>query len=172
MRAWKSMDWIFEVPSCVPHNHKARWVMEGTVGVLKEYLKVRKLRCPTTMDERLGIASSSPLTPKSSKLRKIAAGPTKTATTAHSRGKGTPRSGQSQLNSQGAASDDHLGTPTNTILPDRALPQVPVTSNIRTSLQDTRMTSDAQAMLTDGVTDKNTEELFTGQVRRLAFRSF
>ncbi len=171
MRAWESMDWIFEVPSCVPHNHKARWVMEGTVGVLKEYLKVRKLRCPTNMDERLGIASSSPLTPKSPKLRKIAARPMKTATTAHSRGKGTPRPAQSQLNSQGAAFDNHLGTPTNTILPDRALFQVPVTSNIRASLQDTIMTFDSQTVLTDGVTDKNTEEVFTGRVRCLAFRS-
>ena len=112
MRAWKSMDWIFQVPSCVPHNHKARWVMEGTVGVLREYLKTRKLRCPTTMDERLGIVPSSPLTPKSPKVRKIAARPTKTATAAQSRGKRTPRSGQSQFNSQGSASDNHLGTPT------------------------------------------------------------
>ncbi len=171
MRAWESMDWIFEVPSCVPHNHKARWVIEGTVGVLKEYLKVRKLRCPTTMDERLGMASSSPLTPKSPKLRKIAARPTKTATMAHSRCKGTPRSGQSQLNPQGTASDNYLWTPTSTILPDQALPQVPVTSNIRASLQDTTMTSDAQAMLTDEVTEKNTDFFFTDQVRRLAFRS-
>ena len=63
-RAWESLDWIFQVPSCIPQNHKGRWVLEGAVGVMKEYFKVRKLRCPIFMDERLGIAPSSPRRPK------------------------------------------------------------------------------------------------------------
>ena len=58
-RAWESLDWIFQVPSCVPLTHKGRWVLEGAVGVMKEYLKARKLRCPTFMDERLEITPSS-----------------------------------------------------------------------------------------------------------------
>lgn len=62
-RAWKSLDWIFQVPSCVPHAHKGRWVLEGAVGVMKKYLKARKLRCPTLMDERLVVLPSSPRTP-------------------------------------------------------------------------------------------------------------
>ena len=52
-RAWESLDWIFQVPACVPHIHKGRWVLQGALGVMKEYLKARKLRCPTLMDERL-----------------------------------------------------------------------------------------------------------------------
>ena len=63
-RAWESLDWIFQVPSCVPHIHKGRWVLEGAVAVMKGYLKARSLRCPTFMDERLGIAPSSRRTPK------------------------------------------------------------------------------------------------------------
>lgn len=62
-RAWKSLDWIFQVPSCVPHAHKGRWVLEGAVGVMKKYLKARKLRCPTLMDERLVVLPSIPRTP-------------------------------------------------------------------------------------------------------------
>lgn len=65
-RAWESLDWIFQVPSCVPHIHKGRWVLEGAVAVMKGYLKARSLRCPTFMDERLGIAPSSRRTPKMS----------------------------------------------------------------------------------------------------------
>ena len=63
-RAWESLDWIFQVPSCVPHIHKGRWVLQGAVAVMKCYLKARSLRCPTFMDERLGIAPSSLRTPK------------------------------------------------------------------------------------------------------------
>ena len=115
MRAWESMDWIFQVPSCIPHNHKARWVLEGASGVMKEYLKARKLRCPTIMDERLGIAPSSPVTPTSPKLRSIAPGPIKKPTTVQSSGTGTSRSGQSRANFQGTLSDDHPETFTKTI---------------------------------------------------------
>ena len=59
-RAWESLDWIFQVPSCVPHIHKGRWVLEGSVEVMKQYLKARKLRCPTHMDEMLETSSSPP----------------------------------------------------------------------------------------------------------------
>ena len=59
-RAWESLDWIFQVPSGIPHIHKGRWVLQGALGVMREYLKARKLRCPTLMDERLEIVSSSP----------------------------------------------------------------------------------------------------------------
>ena len=62
-RAWESLDWIFQVPSSVPIVHKGRWVLEGAVGVMKEYLKARKLRCPTFMDERLEIVPSKFRTP-------------------------------------------------------------------------------------------------------------
>ena len=62
-RAWELLDWIFQVPSSVPLVHKGRWVLEGAVGVMKEYLKARKLRCPTFMDERLEIIPSSRQTP-------------------------------------------------------------------------------------------------------------
>ena len=62
-RAWASLDWIFQVPSSVPLVHKGRWILEGAVGVMKEYLKARKLRCPTFMDERLEIVPSSSQTP-------------------------------------------------------------------------------------------------------------
>ena len=62
-RAWESLDWIFQVPSSVPLVHKGRWILEGAVGVMKEYLKARKLRCPTFMDERLEIVPSSFRTP-------------------------------------------------------------------------------------------------------------
>ena len=62
-RAWESLDWIFEVPPSVPLHHKGRWILEGAVGVMKEYLKARKLRCPTFMDERLEIVPSSFRTP-------------------------------------------------------------------------------------------------------------
>lgn len=62
-RAWKSLDWIFQVPPSVPLDHKGRWILEGAVGVMKEYLKARKLRCPTFMDERLEIVPSSFRTP-------------------------------------------------------------------------------------------------------------
>ena len=59
-RAWESLDWIFQVPPCVPHIHKGRWALQGALGVMKEYLKARKLRCPTLMDERLERVSSTP----------------------------------------------------------------------------------------------------------------
>ena len=62
-RAWESLDWIFQVPSNVPLVHKGRWVLEGAVGVMREYLKARKLRYPTFMDERLEIVPSSFGTP-------------------------------------------------------------------------------------------------------------
>ena len=62
-RAWESLDWIFQVPPSVPLRHKGRWILEGAVGVMKEYLKARKLRCPTFMDERLEIVPSSFRTP-------------------------------------------------------------------------------------------------------------
>ncbi len=62
-RAWQSLDWIFQVPSCVPHIHKGRWVLEGALGIMKGYLKARKLRYPTLMDERLGTVPSSAQTP-------------------------------------------------------------------------------------------------------------
>ena len=62
-RAWKSLDWIFQIPSSVPPVHKGRWVIEGAVGVMKEYLKARKLRCPTFMDQQLEIVPSSSQTP-------------------------------------------------------------------------------------------------------------
>ena len=65
-RAWESLDWIFQVPSWVPYIHKGRWVLEGAVGVMKEYLKARKMRCPTFMDERLEIVPSRVRTPTSS----------------------------------------------------------------------------------------------------------
>lgn len=100
-RAWESMDWIFEVPSCVPHNHKARWVLEGAYGVMKEYRKARKLRCPTYMDERLGIAPNSPVMPDSPTSRNVFTRPMKKAITAQSRGTGTSRAGQSRANFQG-----------------------------------------------------------------------
>lgn len=148
MRAWESLDWIFQVPSCVPHTHKARWVMEGAVGVMKEYLKARKLRCPTLMDERLETAPSSRRMPTLPKLREIVARPTETATTAQSRGKGTSHFGQPQVYSK-----------------DRALNQIPLTSNMRSSLQDMAMTSSAQAMFMDGVTYENTEQLRTHPVK-------
>ena len=93
MRAWDSMDWIWQVPSCIPHIHKARWVLEGAHGVMKEYLKARKLRCPTTMDERMGIAPNSPVMPNAPKLRNIDTRPKRKATTNQSRGTGTSRSG-------------------------------------------------------------------------------
>ena len=155
-RAWESMDWIFQVPPCVPQNHKARWVMEGAVGVLKEYLKARKLRCPTTMDERLGIAPDSPLRPKSPKLRKIAARPTKKAIRAQSRGKRTSRSGDP-------------GTPANTVLLDCALSQSPVTSDVGASQQDMETTSGPPANFTGGLTHKNTDQVYTSRVCRLIF---
>ena len=63
-RAWELLDWIFQVPSSIPDVHKGRWILEGAVGVMKEYLKARKLRCPTFMDERLEIVPSSFRTPK------------------------------------------------------------------------------------------------------------
>ena len=62
-RAWESLDWIFQVPSSIPLVHKGRWILEGAVGVMKEYLKARKLRCPTFMDERLEIVPNSFQTP-------------------------------------------------------------------------------------------------------------
>ena len=153
MRAWESMDWVFQVPPCVPHNHKARWVMEGAVRVLKEYLKARKLRCPTTMDERLGIAPYSPLRPKSRKLRKINARPTKTATTARSRGKRTSRS-------------DDPGTPASTSLLNRALSQSQVTSDVGASPQDMETTTGPPAMFTGGLTHKNPDPVHTSPVCR------
>ena len=107
IRAWESLDWIFQVPSCVPYNHKARWVMEGAVGAMREYLKARKLRCPTLMDERLGKVSSSSPTATLPKSRELAARPRKTAVVAQSSSKGTSRSGQSRVNSHGIL-DDHL----------------------------------------------------------------
>ena len=103
-RAWESMDWIFEVPSCIPYEHKARWVMEGAVGAMRSYLKTRKLRYPTLMDERLGIVSSSSHT---ATLRELAAKPRTTAVLAQSSSKGTSCSGQSRVNSHGIL-DDHL----------------------------------------------------------------
>ena len=105
-RAWESMDWIFQVPSCVPYDHKARWVMEGAVGVMREYYKARKLRCPTLMDERLVKVSSSSPTAKLPKPRELAARPRELA---QSSSKGTSHSGQSRVNSRGIL-EDHLGT--------------------------------------------------------------
>ena len=68
-RAWDSLDWIFQVPSFVPHFHKGRWVLEAAVNVMKEYLKTRKLRCPTLMDERLcTLSSQTPTSPLSQAL--------------------------------------------------------------------------------------------------------
>lgn len=109
-RAWESMDWIWQVPSCIPHHHKARWVVEGAYGVMKEYLKARKLRCPISMDERLGIVPSSLVMPKSPKLRSIDTRPMKKAATAQSRGTRSSRSGQSRANFQGTLFNDHPGT--------------------------------------------------------------
>ena len=103
-RAWESMDWIFEVPPCVPYNHKARWVMEGAVVAMRQYLKTRKLRCPTLMDERLGIVSSSSHT---ATLRRLAARPRTTAVLTQSSSKGTSCSGQYRVNPHGIL-DDHL----------------------------------------------------------------
>lgn len=110
-RAWESLDWIFQVPSCIPLSHKARWVLEGVVGVCKEYRKERKLRYPTVMDERLGIAPSSPFLPTSLKRRKIAVRPTTTATMAHSWAKSTSHRGQYQVNSQGTCLDKSCSIP-------------------------------------------------------------
>lgn len=161
MRAWELLGWIFEVPSSVPHTHKGRWVLEGAVGVMKEYLKARKLRCPTIMDEV--IAPSSPVMPTSPKLRRIAARPTKTITTTQTRGKCTTRSGISQGNSRGTISDNHPGTLANANLPNRALPQTPVMSNMRASLKDIAMASGARGMHMDGVAYENTERASTGR---------
>ena len=102
--AWESMNWIFEVPPCIPYPHKARWVMEGAVEAMKEYLKTRKLRYPTLMDERLGTASRSFHT---AALRKLAARPRTTAGLAQSLSKGTSCSGQFRVNSHGIL-NDHL----------------------------------------------------------------
>lgn len=170
VRAWESLDWVFQVPSCVPHTHKARWVLEGVVGIMKKYLKARKLRCPTLMDERLGIAPSGPRI----KPRKIAARPTLRATTAQSRGKrgkGNSPSGQSQVNSQGDISYNHLGTLAKQSQLDHALSQMSETNNKRASLPDMAMTSGAKAMLMDGVTYEGKERVYTGRVCRLMFRS-
>ena len=103
-RAWESMGWIFEVPSCVPYSHKARWVMEGAVRAMKEYLKTRNLRYPTLMDERLGIVSSSSHT---ATLRKLAARSRTTAVLAQSSSKDTSCSGQYRVVSHSIL-DDHL----------------------------------------------------------------
>ena len=58
-RAWESLDWVFQVPSCIPQLHKGRWVLEGALNVIKQYLKARKLRYPTLMDERLEAQQSN-----------------------------------------------------------------------------------------------------------------
>ena len=87
-RAWKSLDWVFQVPCDVPHAHKGRWVLEGAVEVMKKYLKARKLRCPTLMDERLVIVASSPRTPTLSQA------PTKSKTRASREDMGTTSGAQ------------------------------------------------------------------------------
>ena len=172
MRAWESLDWIFEVPSCVPFSHKARWVLEGAVEVCKEYRKARKLRCPTVMDERLGIAPSSPLSPTSPKRRKAGARTTKTATMAHSGRKDTSRSGQSHVNSRGTCSGYYCWTLADKVLLGGELSQLLVMSNMRASLQDMAMTSGAQAMTMDGVAHKSTEQSYTDRVGRQSLGLF
>ena len=97
--AWESMDWIYEVPPCIKYRHKARWVMEGAVEAMRVYLKTRKLRYPTLMDERLGIVSRSC---HMATLREVAARPRTTAVSS----KGTSCSGQSQVNSHGILDDN------------------------------------------------------------------
>ena len=168
-RAWESLDWIFQVPSCVPHIHKARWVLEGTVDVLKEYTKARKLRCPTLMDERLERAPTSPRALILPELQEIPS--RQTASTAQYGGKGIPRSCQLQVNRHDTISDDHLRTLADTILQDRALSQLPVPSDTRGSLQDMAATSDAQATFMDSVTYENTEKVCIDWVCRLSSRS-
>lgn len=169
MRAWELLSWIFEVPDCVPHTHKGRWVLEGTVGVMKEYLKARKLRCPTIMDEV--IAPSSPAMPTSQKPRKIAARPTRTAHPTQTRGKCTSRSSLSRGNSRGTISDNHLGTFGNANLLNRASPQTSMMSNMRASLQDIAMASGAREMHMNGVPYRHTEQASPGQVRLTPLRS-
>ncbi|CAD6573709.1 MAG: hypothetical protein ASARMPREDX12_006213 [Alectoria sarmentosa] len=159
MRAWESLDWVFQVPSCVPHNHKGRWVLEGAVGVMKEYLKARKLRCPTLMDERLETAPSCPRMSTLLKPRKIAARPT----TAQSRGKGSSHFGQFQIKSQGTIFDNDAWTLPNTNTLDHKLSQIHETSNMKASLQDMAITSGAQPIFMDGVMYEDTERLYTGR---------
>ena len=166
MRAWESLDWVFQVPSCVPHNHKGRWVLEGAVGVMKEYLKARKLRCPTLMDEQLETGPSCPRISTLLKPRKIAARPT----TAHSRGKGSSHSGQFQIKSQGTIFDNDAWTLPNTNTLDHKLSQIHEASNMRASLQDMAITSGAQSICMDGIVYEGTERLYTGRVWRLLFR--
>lgn len=169
MRAWESLDWVFQVPSCIPHAHRARWVVEGAVGVMKEYRKARKLRCPTLMDERLGITTSSPRTPKLPNSRKIAARPALMSTTAHFSDEGNSRSGQSQVKSQGTISNNHFGTLANTIILDHALSHILETGKMRASLQDTAMDFGAGAMLMNGVKYEDTGHSYPGRVCCLMF---
>ena len=160
-RAWESMDWIFQVPSCVPYDHKARWVMEGAVGAMREYYKARKLRCPTLMDERLVKASSSSPTAILPKPRELAARPRKLA---QSSSKGTSHSGQSRVNSHGIL-EDHLQALAHMKSLGRALPQTSMTSNMKTSLQDATMIPGAQATAMDGITYERAKTVYIKPVR-------
>lgn len=156
VRAWESLDWIFQVPSCIPQVHKARWVCEAAVGIMKEYRKARKLRCPTLMDERLGIVPNYRRIPGLLKRRKIAA---KTATTTQHKGNGISRPGQHQADPQGTVSDNQLATATDTINLDGALSQMRVASDLEARLEHIETTYGVQAM--DGVTYENTEKVCT-----------
>ena len=73
IRAWQSLDWIFEVPPNIPHHLKAHWVLTGALEVMRKYAKARTLRCPILMDERLDTESSDPRTPELPKLADSAA---------------------------------------------------------------------------------------------------
>ena len=165
-RAWESMDWIFEVPPGIEYRHKARWVMEGAVEAMREYLKTRtrKMRCPTLMNERLGIP---PPNSHTAALRELTARP---RTTAQSSSKGTSCSGQSRINSHGIL-DHHLWALANMISIGLPLPQTSMERNMKTNLQDRTAIPGAQATAMDGKTYKRARTVHKKQVRLLTFES-
>ena len=166
-RAWESMDWIFEVPPSIPRSHKARWVMEGAVEAMREYLKTRKLRYPTLMDERLGLV---PMSSHTATLRELAARPRTPAVLTQSSNRGTSCSGQSRVNSHGIL-DHHLWALANMTSLGPPLPQTSMKRNMKTNLQDRTMTPGAQAKATDGRTYKRARTIYKKQVRLLTFES-
>ncbi|SLM35341.1 fungal specific transcription factor domain-containing protein [Lasallia pustulata] len=53
-RIWKCLDYVFEVPTHLPRDQKARLILTELRDKMNFYRDVRKIRAPTGMIERLG----------------------------------------------------------------------------------------------------------------------
>lgn len=55
-RAWRSLEWVFDVPHCIPRAEKGRYVVTRVRDKMDKYVKARRLRCPREMEEKMMVS--------------------------------------------------------------------------------------------------------------------